>query len=156
MIHVPWISTTVNEKSEKIEGDIAKGKILFTQRLCLSCHSVDGNTDSFGPDLNGIHRLFDSRELLEEIQKPDRSIQVGFEKHILVKEDNSSLIGRLIYSDSSSVTLLLADNQKTSIARNNIKSLKREPGSMMPAGLLNGLSQSEINNLLAYLQNLEK
>ncbi len=156
MTHAPWVTPAVLGQAEKAAGDIAKGKALFTQRACHTCHGVDGRTDSFGPNLKGIHRVFNTDELRDEIENPGRAIQVGYEKHVLVKRDQSTLMGRLVHSDDRTVTLLVVGNQKLTVPRTAIASLESEAGSMMPKHLLAGLSASAVNDLLAYLQSLEE
>ena len=155
VVYAPWVKAQPFKDEPKITGDIAKGKLIYTQRACQACHAIDNKTESFGPNLGGIRQVFSSKELQQEIQQPGTAIQVGFEKYVLTKKDKSLLEGRLIYSDDKKVTLMMVGNAKVTVNRRDIASLESTKTSMMPAGLLGGLSQKEINHLLAYLQSLD-
>lgn len=52
------------------EASLEKGRELFALRACSACHSIDGETDLIGPNLNGVGREFSQEELLEEINAP--------------------------------------------------------------------------------------
>ena len=155
VVYAPWVKAQTFEDELKVTGDIAKGKLIYTQRACQACHAIDNKTESFGPNLAGISQVFSSKELQQEIEQPGTAIQVGFEKYVLAKKDKSLLEGRLIYSDDKKVTLMMVGNAKVTVNRRDIASLESTKTSMMPAGLLGGLSQKEINHLLAYLQSLD-
>jgi putative heme-binding domain-containing protein len=154
MVPAPWVTPVATQQRQKTQGDLAKGKAHYTQRACATCHAVDGVTDSFGPNMKDIGLVFNSEELLNQIIDPASAIQVGYETQLITKNDGSTLIGRITHSDKKSITLLMAGDVSMTIPRNDISSMKTEKGSMMPAGLLSGLSKSDINDLLAYIENL--
>ena len=65
------------------------------------------------------------------------------------------LSGLLANLSPDTVTLLDAANQRTLIERKNINKLEPIPVSLMPEGLIAGLSDSEVRDLIAYLQGKE-
>ena len=54
--------------------------------------------------------------------------------------------------DPQTVTLRDAANQETLLSRGDIKTLEATPVSLMPPGLLTGMSDAELRDLFAYLR----
>jgi putative heme-binding domain-containing protein len=60
--------------------------------------------------------------------------------------------GILVAQDAAGITLLDAQNQRTTLVHDAIAELRTLPTSIMPENLLGPLSPQEVRDLFAYLQ----
>jgi putative heme-binding domain-containing protein len=140
----------VNFSSASLEN----GKALFGIRACSGCHAVDGVTDLIGPNLKGIGKEFSQEEILEEINKPSERIKPSMIATRIIKKDGKVLLGRIVYTDENSTSLMLVGNQVVQIPKSEIRSSEEVLTSLMYENLLAGLSEEEIKNLLNYISSL--
>lgn len=136
-------------------GNIHHGEEIFKERICATCHSVDGSEDLLGPDLVGIAALLSNEEILESIENPNKNIKTGFDQSIITKKDGKAISGRIVTANDKEITIMITGNELIKIKSENIKSREMIKSSLMPPGLLSGLTDSEINDLLGYLQSLK-
>jgi putative heme-binding domain-containing protein len=74
----------------------------------------------------------------------------------LVKSrDGRTLTGIVIQSGAATLTLRCADGQDVTLEKSQIKSQKALGVSLMPEGLLEGLSDTELRDLFAYLRSTQ-
>ena len=144
-----------NPLTERASGDPVNGRKLFEERTCNTCHTVDGSgtLNGLGPDLKHVWEAFRREGVLESIVDPGKSIATGYDTYIVETTDGQSLLGRILNSDESSVTLLMHGNQKRSLARKEIKAINIQPTSLMPAGLTTGFSEAQMDDLLAFIRS---
>jgi putative heme-binding domain-containing protein len=72
--------------------------------------------------------------------------------HLIKTRDGRVLTGLLATLSPATVTLLDAANQRTEIERADIVAMDPIPVSLMPEGLLQGLSDDDLRDLFAYLR----
>ncbi len=140
----------------KRSGNPESGKTIFQERACSTCHTVDGDGGKIGPDLKGIGRGTDRSGLLETIQYPSRSIKTDFETYELVMKDGTRRRGRLLSANEERVQFRTLSNRSLTVPRSKVEKLKQKDRSLMPKGLLNGLSDRDVKDLVAYLESLDK
>ena len=155
MIHSPWKVAplyTGELKGPFVKGDIENGKKLFQGR-CALCHDSESLAiNKLGPPLKGIGDMFSKNEILTAINEPSRGIKTDYETHEIIKKDGTKLIGRVSSVNDKGVNLMLAGNAVIFIKISDIKSQKMLEQSLMPAGLLKGLSSKEIDDLFSYMK----
>jgi putative heme-binding domain-containing protein len=146
----PFIGSLKSVASEK--GDAARGGRTFAARGCATCHS---GTSPIGPELSGPVARLSPVELMTEIQFPSRNIAEAFRATTCTLKDGSQIAGFTAFLSADRV-ILHTDTGTQRIAESDIAS--REPGkvSLMPGGLLTGLSAAEFADLLAYMKTLGK
>jgi putative heme-binding domain-containing protein len=132
-------------------GNPLKGAPLFAQR-CGVCHTLFGSGGRVGPDLTPFKRD-DLDTVLVNIVAPSAEIREGFENYLVKVKDGRRLSGILVQQDKDTVTLRGADGADASISRAQIDLLKSAGKSLMPEGILNGLSDEELGHLFAYLRS---
>jgi|GEM_PF-70224 len=135
-------------------GQYRRGKVLFAQRACASCHSLGGNVESLGPDLSKPEKPLTRAELLESIQEPSKTIKKGYETSALLLEKGEVITGRMIEKTDEAITLMIQKNlasEKITVPVSEIEEIAVQNVSAMPKGLADGLSVSQIDDLLAYL-----
>jgi len=155
-IKADWIVPSNPEDNTSIvEGNIHMGEAYFKRRACATCHSIDGSEGLFGPDLLGIGDLLSKEQILESITDPNKNIKTGFD-HIQIKKKDGNLVsGRMFTSNSEEITVIIAGNEKVKIKKEDIESSEMIATSLMPLGLLTGLNETDINDLLGYMQSLK-
>lgn len=141
----------VSQLLGRAAGDAIQGRVHF-EKVCASCHKLHGKGNSVGPDLTGAERK--NRELLvRNIVDPSCAVREQFIMHIAATKDGRTLEGLLAESSADTITLLDAKNKRTVLNRNDIEELVESPISLMPEKLLDTLTEQQIRDLFAYLQN---
>jgi putative membrane-bound dehydrogenase-like protein len=132
------------------KGNFAEGKKVF-QANCAICHKLFGEGNSIGPDLTGADRK-NTDYLLAQIVEPSAYIRPEYVAYQAQLKDESVIDGLMVESTSSAVTLMDRNNERHILPRAQIRELKESQVSLMPEGLLEGLSPESVMNLFAYLQ----
>ncbi|MEM1068357.1 MAG: PVC-type heme-binding CxxCH protein [Planctomycetota bacterium] len=147
----PEYLAEVNRLKEILErpGKASVGKQLFTAR-CGSCHQLFGEGKKVGPPLDGYDRG-NLTFWLNAIVDPNLEIREGFQSYLILTIDGRSLTGMISAQDANSVTLRNADNQTTTIGRDDIEVLKALSTSLMPVDVLKNMNNQQIRDLFAYL-----
>ena len=131
-------------------GDAYKGEPLFLQR-CAACHTLFQKGGHIGPDLTAYQRE-DLGTLLPSIVDPSAEIREGFATQIAATTDGRTLSGFLVDQDATAIVLRGLDGQNISIPRRDLRDLRAAPASLMPDGILAGLSDQELRDFFAYLR----
>ncbi|HEY5313517.1 MAG TPA: c-type cytochrome, partial [Pirellulales bacterium] len=129
-------------------GDRAAGRALFQQK-CANCHTLFGAGGVIGPDLTGGNRA-NLDYLLENVLDPSAAVAANFRTSIILLADGRVLTGVVLQSNPRTLTVQTA-TERLALARSDIEEITPQNLSLMPDGLLNGLSQPQIRNLVAYL-----
>jgi putative membrane-bound dehydrogenase-like protein len=128
-----------------------EGKQHF-QLLCSTCHRVNGEGTAIGPDLDGAGSS-GSRYFLENIIDPNAVIGQNYQVTEIERTDGETISGLFVSESETGVVLrTLTDN--ISIDKNAIATRKLATHSMMPEGLLDGLNERQVIELLKYLGSL--
>ena len=89
--------------------------------------------------------------MLPAIADPNLAIREEFTAFTAVTRDGQTLTGFLAAQTPQSVTMQDLTGQKLLLGRDQIQSLTASPVSLMPDGLLDALSETQIRDLFAYL-----
>jgi putative heme-binding domain-containing protein len=130
--------------------DFQKGRGLYTQR-CSACHELFGEGGKVGPNLTGSDRK-NVGYLLENIVDPSASVPGDYQMSIVSMKDGRVLTGAVMNRRDPVVRLrMMAEELK--IDGNEIDEIKGLGMSLMPEGLLNGLSEEDLVDLFGYLRS---
>jgi putative heme-binding domain-containing protein len=135
------------------KADLKQGRALFGQR-CATCHELFGAGQNIGPGLTGSNRG-DLGYLLENVIAPNVAIGKDYQLEMVTMKDGQVVSGVLAGETGKVVRIrTLADTRAVEVS----EIVKREvlPVSMMPPGLLSGLSEEEVRDLIGYLQSAEQ
>ena len=141
-----------------LEGDVDRGRALFLEDAtvqCRTCHRIEGQGRSLGPDLDGIGSKYSDREILEAILEPSARIEPEYLSYVL--ETTSGLLhsGLLVERTEDFVVLRDAQGQEIRVDPADVEILSPQPRSLMPDLLLRDLSAEAVADLLAYLCTLK-
>ncbi len=133
-------------------GDAGRGQSVFTKASCSSCHS--GGT-ALGPDLRGVAGRFSRDDLLTAIVQPSKDVSPRYRTEQVVTTDGRVYQGLIVYEAVDGLIVQTGPATTVRIAGGQIESRGVTQTSLMPAGLLDKLSDREIADLLAYLKALK-
>jgi len=139
-----------------IRGDAGRGGQLFTQVGCNACHTVRADEPLKGPFLGTIANVYRRRELAEAILVPNKSIAQGFVANHFELKDGSEVDGFVVREAADAVTVRTITAQEQTIATGQIAKREQQERSLMPEGLVAGLTVAELASLLDYLEGLPK
>jgi putative heme-binding domain-containing protein len=133
-----------------------QGRRMFAIANCFKCHRVGGEGGSTGPDLTGAGGRFNVRNLLESIIEPNKVISDQYLKTVFALTDGRVVEGRivnLVNDEYRVMTNMLDPDAQETIKRDDVEESRVSDSSMMPANLVDTLTQEEILDLMAYLRS---
>lgn len=142
------------ERSEAISsriGKVAAGEKIYAARQCALCHN---GGKALGPSLSGVARRFSAADLLRATVDPSHVIPDRYRAKQVLTSDGEVVMGLVVYESVDGVTLMASDGHTKRINLDEIEEMRWSEVSLMPEGLLLGLSDQEVADLLAYLRSL--
>jgi putative heme-binding domain-containing protein len=137
-------------------GDENRGaQIYLGKAACSACHRIGKTGGLVGPDLTRIGAIRSGRDLIESLAAPSATFAQAYEPLTVELHSGETLNGMRVRQLDDSFVLRDAAGAETRLRLDEIKHIKPTEISLMPAGLLDGLSREEIRDLLAYLQKLK-
>jgi putative heme-binding domain-containing protein len=132
-------------------GVAERGREVFIKTGCSTCHS---GGQALGPDLRGVAGRFARDDLFTAILQPGRDVPARYRTELVATTDGQVYQGMVVYEAVDSVILQTGATTTVRLAGDQIESRRDAPGSLMPTGLLDRLSDQEIADLYAYLKSL--
>ncbi|MCA9085777.1 MAG: c-type cytochrome, partial [Planctomycetaceae bacterium] len=127
------------------------GRQLFIKFTCQKCHS---GRQALGPDLQGVAKRFTRDDLFVAIVNPDRDVSNRYVTTTVQTTSGKTYNGLIVYDSVDGLTLRDAQHNTYRIEAGDIAARIKRRASLMPSGLLRGITASEIADLYAYLQQL--
>ncbi len=138
-------------------GDAQAGRKVFfgSKAACFACHRVAGEGGQVGPDLTTIGQVRTRRDLLEAVVFPSASFARGYQPYSIVTDRGKMFAGILSRESADAVSLVTAQRTELRIPRTSIEEMIPSKTSIMPQGLDRSLTNTELSDLMAYLQSLK-
>lgn len=137
-----------------LNGNPANGETLFWGKGdCGRCHQMGSRGNRFGPNLGmaGGRRGNSTQKMKEAIVDPNADITPGFAVITVVTKDGKKVTGLERWYDNFSVRLVDESGSERTFLRDEITSAAREMRSLMPDNYGKVFSESELNDLIAYI-----
>jgi putative membrane-bound dehydrogenase-like protein len=131
-------------------ANASQGRVVF-QQVCAVCHTLFGEGAKIGPDLTGSDRR-NIDYLLDNILNPSAVVPETYRVSNIAMKDDRVLSG-IILNQTERMVTVQTPNEKLTLEKSAIESIKPSQLSMMPDGLLNNLSDEQTANLFAYLMS---
>ena len=133
-------------------GAAEAGRPMF-EKQCATCHRFGGIGKDVGPDLTTISSRFKKKDLLESILWPSKIISDQYQSEMFELKDGSVVTGVLVRENAIAAFVRTAESpdRPVQVPKGKIASRATSPVSLMPEGLLDGYTQEEIANLLAFV-----
>jgi putative heme-binding domain-containing protein len=129
-------------------ADASHGRAVFA-RTCAQCHTLYGTGGLVGPDLTGSNR-FNLDYVLQNVIDPSAVIAKDFQVTLIRTKDGRVVSG--IAQEGENAVKVVSETGTVIVPRAEIDKLKRSELSMMPEGLINGISEADFTDLVAYLR----
>lgn len=134
-------------------GSAEAGRPLF-EKVCASCHRF-GETigRDVGPDLTTLTSRFKRRDVLEAILWPSKTISDQYKSEMFELKDGKIVTGVVVRENAANVFLRTAESPErpVPVPLAQIASRAESAVSLMPEGLIEGYSQADILNLMAFI-----
>lgn len=136
-----------------VDADIARGESLFNS-TCSTCHRVNGQGGSMGPDLSRIAAIRSKDLLASAIRDPSALIASRYKPITLTLIDGTQISGTLKSEDAFSIQIMDSEQQLRGYRVSELREISRGTESAMPEFGANVLSENDLNNILGYLVNI--
>ena len=137
-------------------GNSEAGRAVFERQSCHRCHRGGerrGN-DRLGPDLAGAAARFSREDLFAAIVDPSRNVAPLYHTTIITTRDGRVFQGLIVYESPDGTLLQTGPDTSVRITGDELASQRGGEQSLMPTGLLAGLSDEQLADLDAYLRSL--
>lgn len=138
-------------------GNLENGRKIFQgSGNCVQCHKAgDRPGGEAGPNLNGVGARHNAAYILESIVNPSAKLTPGYSPIAITMNDGKLVSGMLMKETETEVVVRHMDTKEEIICKKSeIKTLPPAMSTMPPMGAV--LSKSDIRDLVAFLQSLNK
>lgn len=139
-----------------IPGLASRGELIYNQAGCVACHTVNASDPLKGPYLGTVASLFPRRELAEAILEPNKSLAQGFVTYQFTLKNGEGRLGFVVREAAGTVTIRDIAGQEQTLSVNDVEKRERLATSLMPAGLMSGVTVEDFASMLAYLEALAR
>lgn len=135
-------------------GSADAGRPIF-EKQCASCHRFGEIGKDVGPDLTTITSRFKKRDVLEAILWPSKVISDQYTAEMIELSDGSVVTGVLVRESANALILRTGEDpdRPVQVPKARIATRAASTVSLMPEGLLDGYSQTDITNLLTFVMS---
>ena len=142
---------TILAESDLDRGDARRGAELFKNRACVQCHN---GRSALGPDLGGVTSRFSREDLFIAIVAPSRDVSNRYQTTVVSTREGKSYSGLIVYESVDGFLLRNGSGQTFRIETSQVDEKRKSPISLMPAGLLKGMTPRDHADLYAYLKSI--
>jgi putative heme-binding domain-containing protein len=152
-----WKLKNATEVVDSATGtrNFERGKSMFAASMCITCHQIKGEGGISGPDLTQLGSRFSTKDMLEAIINPSKTISDQFGSTVFYLRQGGSVLGRLIRQDNTKYYISQNPFAPEFVRELNKKDVLRtrvsEISPMLP-GMINRLNSDELKDLIAYLK----
>ncbi len=138
-------------------GNAARGELVYRRKenQCLKCHAIGGAGGLVGPDLVSIGATAQIDYLVEALLAPAAKVKENYHSQLVATDDGRILTGIPVRDTKTELVLRNAEDQLITIAKDSIE-IRKDGRSLMPDGLTDTLTRSELVDLLKFLSELGK
>jgi putative heme-binding domain-containing protein len=138
-------------------GDPARGEQVFRRKdqVCLKCHAIGGSGGQVGPDLSSIGASAPVDYLIESLLQPNKAIKENYHSLLVTTKKGAQHAGIKVRETRDELVLRTAEDKEIAIPIKDIDE-KEQGGSLMPDGLTDTLTRSDLIDLVRFLSELGK
>ncbi len=145
--------STVATGGSTARGDAARGEATFWS-ACGTCHRVGDRGGRLGPDLTRVAVRLSRDALIASIRQPSASFASGYEPVTVVMRDGGRIRGVRKGEDAYSIQIMDTHERLQGYVKAEVRSVTRDPDSLMPTFSADRLSADDLGDLLAFLGTL--
>jgi putative heme-binding domain-containing protein len=151
----PEVGASVS-KGKNDDEAIVRGSQAFLKAQCQQCHIVSGHGVNLGPDLTETVKKFQGNKLLQQVLEPSFEIHPKYQVIQFLLDSGKVVSGVIAKEDGKTIyvaTNLLAPQNLTKVAKDEIDERQPARSSAMPQGMVNVLTKEEIIDMLHFLES---
>jgi putative heme-binding domain-containing protein len=138
----------------KTPGDPAAGAKLLEIIGCVKCHTLGKSEPLKGPFLGDISVRYGRPEIIESILRPNAQIAQGFITTWVKLKDDQEFEGFIVREAGDTLEIRNLNGPMV-LEKKQIAERGTRPTSIMPEGLVDQLTPSELASILAYFESLK-
>ncbi len=151
---VAFVKGLGSAPTEKAPGDAAAGRLIYEKTGCGSCHIIEGEGGTLGPELSDVGRRRGLSFLEESILNPEADLPTNYRATRLIARDGRTHSGIRLNEDDYSIQIRDSEGNPQSFLKHELVEIRRDQPSFMPAyGDL--LDRGQVEDLVAYLASLK-
>ena len=139
----------------KLGADPADGELHYRKNGCAVCHAIGGAGGKLGPDLSSLGASAPLDYIIESVLNPAAKVKEGYHGFSFKMKDGSQMVGIPARETATELFIRPGPGVELPLLKANIVS-RDNIGSIMPAGLADGLTGVPRRNLFAFLGEIGK
>ena len=140
-----------------LPGDVGRGEAIYQGKgNCASCHAIRGRGGVSGPDLTDAGSRRSATYLRASLLAPEEAVAPNYLQVRVVTKAGTTLTGARLNEDSFSIQIRDANGGVHSVWKNDIAQLDKQRGKSPMPSYKGVLSDSELDDLIAYLASLRE
>ncbi len=145
----------VAEVAEK--GNAHRGESIYRRKElnCLKCHAIGGAGGRVGPDMLSLGSSAQIDYIAESLLAPNKKVKENFNSLVVVTEDGKVRSGIKLRQTDTDLLLRDAEDNEFAVPLKKIEE-QTNGASLMPAGLADKLTRTELVDLIRFLSELGK
>ena len=120
----------------------------------MACHTVSKDAKQQGPYLGNIAATYKRQQLAEAVLQPNKTIAQGFATTSILTVDGRVVVGFVTNELADRVTLRDAQAKEHQISKDEIEIRKTLKTSVMPEGLMDKYSVTDLAAIVDYMNSL--
>ena len=163
---VDYLLTLTRKDEGKVTGDAAAGKQVYDASGCANCHTISREGGDTGPELTTVGQSRGPNYLRNTILYPGTDLpqtrvflesggQLQFLFVRVQTKDGRTVEGTRVAEDSFHIVLEDAQGKFHSFRKEQLRELEKEPGKSTMPSMKGKLSDTQLNDLVAYLASLK-
>ena len=144
-------------RDELAVADPAHGEAIYrdAELACQKCHAIGGAGGVIGPEMRSLGAASPLEYIVESLLAPSARIKEGYNAVVVLTIDGELVTGVPISQTDDAIVLRDANGKRHTIAADDIEQQK-PADSLMPAGLVDRLTDRDFRDLVAFLAALGK
>ncbi len=139
------------------KADAGRGAAIYAREnlKCVTCHRIGDAGGRVGPNLTAIGASSPLDYVIDSLLYPAKNVKEGYNTVVVQTADGQVLTGIQVTRSDAELVLRDAAGKEMKIPTADIDE-ESAGTSLMPAGLIDGLSREELADLVCYLSSLGK
>ena len=141
----------------KTNGNPHRGEAIYRRKElnCLKCHAIGGAGGRVGPDMLSLGSSAQIDYIAESLLAPNKKVKENFNSLVVVTDDGKVRSGIKLRQTDTDLLLRDAEDNEFAIPLKKIEE-QSNGASLMPAGLADKLTRTELVDLVRFLSELGK
>jgi putative heme-binding domain-containing protein len=140
----------------RIQADSRRGAEVYSrpELSCAVCHAIDGTGGDIGPDLSSLGTAQPIEFILGAVLDPNKEVKEGYNALEITTKTGDIHQGYIVRESAEEVVMRdIGLKEEVRLRKESIAS-RVQRGSVMPPGLANTLTRSELSDLIRFLSQL--